>query len=280
MTVGSSDPRNPGPGSAVTWNPAQYLKFEDERTRAARDLLARVPGDGYGETPDAPPQQIFDLGCGPGNSTQLLAERFPAAQLTGLDTSPEMLAEARQRLPNASFALADLATWAPPDDADLLFANAVFQWVPGHLNAMTRIFAHLRSGAVMAVQMPDNLDQPSHRLMRDIAQEAPFAGKLAGAIIQRRPLEPVGVCYDALGDLCSALDIWTTTYQHRMAGADSITEWVMGTGMRPFLAPLDEAERAWLLDAYTRAIAEAYPEQRDGMVLLPFPRRFIVARRA
>ncbi|MFD2678879.1 trans-aconitate 2-methyltransferase [Camelimonas lactis] len=264
----------------TAWNPAQYLKFEDERTRAARDLLARVPGHGYGPGGDAAPARVFDLGCGPGNSTELLADRFPEARLEGLDSSPDMLEEARRRLPQVNFAGADLASWTPPQDADLLFANAVFQWVPGHLAAMARILAALSSGAVLAVQMPDNLEQPSHRLMREIAQEAPFASKLAGAIILRRPLEPVGVCYDALSGLCSDLDIWGVTYHHRMASPASITQWVMGTGLRPFLEPLDADERAWFLDTYTQAVSEAYPPQRDGTTLLPFPRRFIIARRA
>lgn len=261
------------------WNPAQYLKFADERTRAARDLLARVPGDSYGATGDQAPLRVLDLGCGPGNSTELLAARFPEARLEGLDSSPQMLTEARARLPQAHFAEVDLASWTPPADADLLFANAVFQWVPGHLAAMTRILAALPGGAVLAVQMPDNLLQPSHQLMRDIAQEAPFASKLAGAIIQRRPLEPISVCYDALSEFCSSLDIWTVTYQHRMTGPEGITEWVMGTGLRPFIEPLDAAERAWFLETYTQAVAAAYPPQRDGVTLLPFPRRFIVARR-
>lgn len=275
----------------TAWNPAQYLKFEDDRTRAACDLLARVPGDGYrpgasdggsdgGTEGGGAPRRILDLGCGPGNSTELLTQRFPGVLMEGLDSSAEMLKEARRRLPDARFYEVDLGTWIPPEDADLLFANAVFQWVPGHLKAMARILGALPAGGVLAVQMPDNLDQPSHRLMREIAQEAPFSSKLAGAIIQRRPLEPVGVCYDALSGLCSELDIWSTTYQHRMESAASITEWVMGTGLRPFLEPLDSAERAWFLDTYAQAVAEAYPSQRDGVVLLPFPRRFIVARRA
>lgn len=264
----------------TAWSPAQYLKFEDERTRAARDLLAQVPAHGYsGGDDDFPPRRIIDLGCGPGNSTELLAARFPGIALEGLDSSPAMLEEARARMPDTPFVLGDVTTWAPPDDADILFANAVFQWAPDHLGAMARILRALGSGAILAVQMPDNLEQPSHRLMRDIAQESPFASKLAGAIVLRRPLEPVGVCYDALSGLCSTLDIWTTTYHHQMDSAADITEWVMGTGLRPFLAPLDDAERAWFLDAYTRAITEAYPAQRDGAVLLPFPRRFIIARR-
>ncbi|MGV2980092.1 trans-aconitate 2-methyltransferase [Camelimonas sp. ID_303_24] len=264
----------------TAWSPEQYLKFEDERTRAARDLLARVPGDGYGPARGAAPSRVIDLGCGPGNSTELLADRFPQARLEGLDSSVDMLDEARRRLPQISFAEADLATWTPPRDADVLFANAVFQWVPGHLAAMARILAALPGGAVLAVQMPDNLEQPSHRLMREIAAKAPFASKLAGAIALRLPLEPVSVCYDALGGLCSDLDIWCVTYHHRMASPAGITQWVMGTGLRPFLEPLDANERAWFLETYTQAVSEAYPPQRDGTTLLPFPRRFIVARRA
>ena len=155
------------------WNAAQYLRFEDERTRAARDLLAQVP------LTDA--RVAFDLGCGPGNSTELLVRRWPQAAVTGLDSSADMLQQARERLPAQAFVEADVARWVPPAGTDVLFANAVFQWVPGHLAHLVRLLGALAPGGVLAVQMPDNLDEPSHVLMREVAQRDPWRETLAGA---------------------------------------------------------------------------------------------------
>jgi trans-aconitate 2-methyltransferase len=254
------------------WDALLYLKFEDERTRPARDLLAQVP------LPEA--THIYDLGCGPGNSTELIAARFPRAEIVGIDSSAEMLAKARHSLPSLSFQEADLSTWMPDRPTDLLFANAVFQWVPGHLAVLRRLIEALPPGGVLAVQMPDNLDEPSHVAMRVTAMDMPFAAKLEAAVASRDPLPSPGDYYDALQPLSRHIDLWHTVYEHALDNAASIVEWVMGTGLRPFLAPLDAAEQKSFLDAYTSKIAEAYPTRIDGRVLLRFPRFFLVAVRA
>ncbi|HSI41137.1 MAG TPA: trans-aconitate 2-methyltransferase [Xanthobacteraceae bacterium] len=254
---------------AEDWNPAQYLKFEDERTRPPRDLLAQVPLARAG--------RVVDIGCGPGNSTELLAERWPQAQVTGIDSSPAMVAQASARLPSAQFAVADIATWEPPADTDLLFGNAIFQWVPNHLAVLERLLSGLAPGGVLAVQMPDNVDQPSHRLMRETAAAGPWAEKLAGAA--RDQLPEIGAYYDRLGPHARRLDIWHSIYNHPLAGPGAIVEWFRSTGLRPFLAPLNEAERAGFLADYTARIAKAYPPRFDGKVLLRFPRLFVVAVR-
>ncbi|GGC66941.1 trans-aconitate 2-methyltransferase [Chelatococcus reniformis] len=251
------------------WSAEQYLLFADERTRAARDLLAQVPS--------GPRREVVDLGCGPGNSTELLVARFPQARVCGVDSSPDMLRQARQQLPALSFEEADLATYAPPTGTDLLFANAVFQWVPNHLDVMAGLLDALAPDGVLAVQMPDNLAEPSHRLMREIAATQPFAGKLAEAITLRDRLAEPAVFYDRLKPLCSRFDVWHTIYNFVLAGPDAVIEWVKGTGLRPFLAPLDAREREAYLVAYRAAIAAAYPLQTDGKLLLRFPRFFLVA---
>jgi trans-aconitate 2-methyltransferase len=252
-----------------TWSPALYTRFEDERTRPARDLLAQVPLTA--------PKRVVDMGCGPGNSTELLAERFPAAELIGLDTSPKMLAEARRRLPQARFEEADAATWLPEAGTDLVFANAIYQWVPEHLQVLPRVLAALEPGSVLAVQMPDNIMEPSHGLMRAVAADGPWAERLAGAA--RQQLAPVRDFYAALQPHARRVDIWHTVYNHVLADASAIVEWVRGTGLRPFIDPLTEEERAEFLARYLARIGDAYPPTADGKVLLRFPRLFFVAVR-
>lgn len=256
--------------SASDWSPASYLKFEDERTRPARDLLARVRSDGV--------QRIVDVGCGPGNSTELLAGRYLQAKVIGLDNSPAMLEEARRRLPNVRFEVANADTWLPDADVDLVFANAIYQWIPRHLEQLPRVLAALPAGATLAVQMPDNLAEPTHRLMREVAVEGPWSGRLAGAA--REPLPPARIYYEALRSLAARVDIWRTTYHHVLRGADAIVEFVRATGLRPFLDPLSESERKEFIAAYTAGIAAAYPPLADGDVLLAFPRLFLIAERA
>lgn len=256
------------------WNPALYTRFEDERTRPAAELLARVPLDA--------PRLAVDLGCGPGNSTALIAARFPDAEVIGLDTSPAMLESARARLPGLSFALADAATWVPERAPDLIYANAVLQWLPDHATLLPRLFGLLAPGGVLAVQMPDNLAEHTHRLMRAVAADGPWAAAIGDPAVAGRlgrMLEPAAY-YDLLAPRAADVDVWRTAYHHRMADAAAIVDWVSATGLRPFLDPLDPEERAGFLAAYTRAIDAAYPPRSDGRRLLAFPRVFIVARKA
>jgi trans-aconitate 2-methyltransferase len=251
------------------WSAAQYLKFEDERTRPSRDLLAQIPLDG--------PSRVVDIGCGPGNSTELLARRWPQAEILGVDTSPDMLEKARARLPGHRFEQADAATWVPSEPVDVIFANAVFQWLPEHPTVLQRLMEHLVPGGVLAVQMPDNFGEASHRSMRETAAAMPFKAKLEGAA--RPTLPPVGFYYDLLIGGASRLDIWHTAYNHPLVGAEAIVEWVKSTGLKPFLDPLEPGEREKFLADYLARIRETYPPQKDGKVLLRFPRLFIVAMR-
>jgi len=253
------------------WSARQYLKFEDERTRPPRDLLAQVPL--------SEPRRVIDLGCGPGNSTELLIERYPRAEVIGLDSSPDMLRQARERLPKCRFVEGDLAKWSPPAGTDLLFGNAVFQWVPDHPAVFRRLLQALPEGGVLAVQMPDNTTEPALMLMEEVAGAGPWAATLASANAARNDLPSPGAYYDLLRPHCRHLEIWHTVYNHVMAGPAGIVEWFKGSALRPFLAPLDDDMRDDFVAAYTARIARAYPARFDGKVLLRFPRLFIVATR-
>lgn len=253
----------------MAWNSSQYLKFEDERTRPARDLLAQVPGDGI--------RTAYDLGCGPGNSTELIAERFAQAEVTGVDSDDNMLEAARRRLERIEFLQADLAEWLPPQPTDLLYANAVFQWLPDHLDVLDRLMDHLNPGGVLAVQMPDNLDEPSHLLMEETARHGPWSKAFAGRSIRRRPLPAPSVYYDRLIGKSARIDIWHTHYNHPLADATAIVEWVKSTGLRPYLDACPPEHRDGFTADYTARIAKAYPPLADGRVLLRFPRIFLVA---
>ena len=253
------------------WNANQYLKFEDERTRPPRDLIAQVPL--------ARTERVFDLGCGPGNSTELLIARYPQAAVIGLDSSSDMLRQAHERLPDCAFVQADLVSWTPPAGTDLLFANASFQWLPDHPAVMRRMLQALGPGGVLAVQMPDNVDEPALALMSEVAERGPWAGNPALAAAAREPLPRPQAYYDLLKPLCARLDIWHTVYNHVMAGHEAIVEWFKGSALRPFLSALDPAMGEAFLAAYLEAIKPHYPAQHDGRVLLPFPRVFILAVR-
>lgn len=252
------------------WSASQYLKFADERTRPARDLLAQVRLDH--------PRRVVDAGCGPGNSTELLVRRWRRAEVRGFDTSPAMLAEARRRLPGISFELVDAAQWRPVEKVDLIFANAVFQWLPEHPALLLRLMDFLVPGGVLAVQMPDNLAEPTHRLMTETAAAMPFSARLKGA--GRSPLPSPAYYYDLLRPKAARIDIWHTVYNHPMMDTEAIVEWVKATGLKPFLDPLDEEERALFLSGYRGRIAHAYPASPVGTILLHFPRLFIVAEAA
>ncbi|MBD9371444.1 trans-aconitate 2-methyltransferase [Rhizobium sp. ARZ01] len=253
----------------MAWSAAQYVKFEDERTRAARDLLAQVPA--------LPDGIAYDLGCGPGNSTELLVERFPYHSIVGVDSDGDMLGAARKRLPDIEFARGDLSTWTPPQPAALLFANAVFQWVPDHIAVLSRLMEALVSGGILAVQMPDNRGEPNHTEMDATTEDPRWATYFSTHHPRRPPLPPTIAYYDALAAKAARVDIWHTIYNHPMADAATIVEWLRGTGLRPYLAKLPADEQEPFLEAYRQRLENAYPPAADGRVLLRFPRLFMVA---
>ena len=256
----------------MSWSAKQYVAFEEERTRPVRDLLAALPPI------DA--RSVIDLGCGPGNSTEELAARYRQARTSGIDSSPDMIAAARARLPDIRFAVQDLQTWDDPGPFDVILANAVLQWVPEHETLLPALLAKLSTGGALAVQMPDNLGESAHRMMREIAAAGPWAAKLSNASQARASLPRPERYYSLLKPLCTKVDIWRTTYFHSLpGGAKAVVEWFKGSGLRPFLEPLSSEERGAYLERYTAEISKICLPLADGGVLLPFPRVFLTAIR-
>lgn len=255
----------------MAWDPGTYLRFADHRTRPAAELLGRVPL--------AAPRLVVDLGCGPGNSTALLAERWPGARLVGVDSSAAMLAQARDSGLDAEWVEADAADYAPDQPPDLIFANALFQWLPDHAGLLPRLMARLAPSGVLAIQMPRNFDAPSHVLLDETARHGPWAGRVAN-LLRLQPVAGPQAYYNLLDPHAAHLDIWTTEYLQVLSGADAVLNWVRGTALTPFLARLDGTERDAFLAAYAARLRAAYPRRADSTTLFPFERIFLVAQRA
>ena len=253
------------------WNSELYMKFERERTRAARDLLAQIS--------DIKPKTVFDLGCGPGNSTELLVDAFPEARIVGVDDSPNMLAVAGKRVPRAQFLLEDIDAWTPDEPIDLIFANAVLHFAKNHYKLIQRLAGCLNEGGWLAVQMPNNMQEVSHALMRMISADGPWSDRLVPIAKTRAVIGPPEEYYRLLRPICRQLDIWQCTYIHPVDGPDRIVEWFEGAELRPFLKPLSPPERESFLARYREGLAESYGRQPDGEVLLRYPRLFFVAQK-
>ena len=250
-----------------TWDPERYLTYADERGRPFVELVARV-----GATA---PATVVDLGCGPGNLTTLLRARWPAAEIQGLDSSPEMIAKALAADPSVTFAVADLREWArDADPVDVLVSNATLQWVPGHLDLLPALVSRVRAGGWLAFQVPGNFDEPSHTIRTELAAEPPYADHTHGVAVPSS--HDPAVYLEALAALGCRVDAWETTYLHVLTGPDPVFTWVSGTGARPTLQALPDDLRPGFEAEFKRRLREAYPE-RDGRVVLPFRRVFVVA---
>ncbi len=250
----------------MAWDPEQYLAFGQERTRAARELLSRIPLDA--------PARVADLGCGPGNSTALLRARWPDAGLDAVDSSPEMLARARASGLDARFIEADIASFAPDAPVDVLYSNATLQWLGDHETLLPRLMAFVKPGGVFALQVPRNFDEPCHTLLKELARAHP---RLAGVRDWWNVLAP-DAYYSVLEPLSAHVDVWETRYLQVLEGADAVFNWMSGSGLRPFAAALDGAEREAFTEAYRERLAAAYPRRATGSTLYPFLRLFVVAQ--
>jgi trans-aconitate 2-methyltransferase len=255
------------------WDPATYLRFDDERTRPFADLLARVDADA--------PRAVVDLGCGPGTLTGTLADRWPAARVRGLDSSAEMVARAAASGVRAEFVVADLRDWRPAPDVDVVVSNAVLQWVPGHEQLLPRWAATLPAGAWLALQVPGNYDAPSHRAMRAVAADPQWRDLLGPATGPRAVPDPQEYARLLIRAGC-AVDVWETTYVHLLAGDSRdhpVLRWMDGTALRPVRAALGDGPLwADFRRALGERLADAYPVADDGLVYFPFRRIFAVAR--
>jgi trans-aconitate 2-methyltransferase len=262
--------------SETDWDPGRYLRFAEPRTRPALDLLARLD--------DLQPERIYDLGCGTGHVTRLLAERWPAAAVVGVDGSEEMLKRAAAVPGRVAWKRADIATWEADGPTGLIFSNAALHWVPDHTALLPRLMRQLVPGGVLAVQIPWNWDRPSHRLIREVLEGAgPGGNALSRAPIPaglaRTPVALPEDYLDILETTAHPVDLWSTDYFHRLEGPSPVLEWTRGTTLRPILEVLAPAERERFLDAYGERLAEAYPPRADGTTLFPFRRLFLLARR-
>ncbi|MDD9876755.1 MAG: methyltransferase domain-containing protein [Magnetovibrio sp.] len=253
-----------------TWDPDQYLKFHGPRIRPALELLARI------EVED--PATVYDLGCGPGNLTGFIQDKWPGAEVIGVDSSLPMLDEAREKWPDNQWVEADLNTWAPPAPADVLYSNAAFQWLGDHDALFVRLLDHLKPGGALAIQMPRNWQAPSHVAMREAAVASPWADRLLPQIRQAPVADPE-VYYDLLRPHLSALDIWEVEYLQVLEGDNAVAEWTRGTALRALLDVLDADEREVFFDQYSAITQKAYPKRADGATLYPFRRLFMVGTR-
>ena len=256
------------PEAAAGWDPAQYLKFGDFRLRPALDLLARVDL--------SQPGFVVDLGCGAGNVTSWLARRWPAAEIVGVDSSPDMLARARKAVPRARFIAADIARWQPERPVDLVFSNAALHWLDGHERLFPSLLGQLAPGGVLAVQMPRNHQAPSHRAMVAAAEAGHWAETLR-AHLRPSPVAPPERYYDILRPHVATLDIWEVEYLQVLSGDNPVKEFTKGSALKPLLDALDPADRAAFEADYGARVLAAYPPRGDGSTLFPFRRLFFVA---
>lgn len=252
----------------MSWNPEQYLKFADHRLRPALDLLARIPAED--------PETVYDLGCGAGNVTRFLVERWPAARITGIDSSSEMLASARKLLPRMNWEHADIAHWLPSVPASILYSNAALQWLDHHWSLFPALYAALAPGGTLAVQMPHNHGQPSHTLLQEAAQDPRWRETL-GPHLRPSPVAAPADYWRMLQPLGARLDIWECDYLQILSGEDAVLQWMMGTTLRPLLAVLPQERQAAFLESFRDLLRPAYPREGDGSTLFPFRRLFILA---
>jgi trans-aconitate 2-methyltransferase len=261
----------------MKWDPQEYLRFSDERGRPFADLLARVPA--------TEPGYVGDLGCGPGNLTATLAARWPDAEIVGVDSSAEMIERARAQYDDGAgssaqrltFVAADLRTWCPERPVDVLVSNATFQWVPGHLDLLDDLVETVRPGGWFAFQVPGNFAEPSHTELAAVRDSDRWRDRLARAELARPWVAEPADYLERLAPHATSLDVWETTYVQVLDGEDAVLRWMQGTGLRPVISQLDEAERAEFLEEYGARLRAAYPRRAFGTVL-PYRRIFVVAQ--
>jgi trans-aconitate 2-methyltransferase len=264
----------PGPRGSTRWDPHQYLKFADHRLRPSLELMGRIPLES--------PRVVCDLGCGAGEQARMMAEKWPDATVYGIDSSPQMIEKASATPSRVQWAEADVRTWAPAEPPDLIYSNAALQWVDGHHGLFPRLVSLLAPGGCLAVQVPLSWPMPSHREMRQVLVDGGPGGTPLGTDELRRTVDRKWVddpdeYYDLLVGQTATIDIWSTEYLQILEGPDPVLEWVTGTGLRPILNGLSEADREVYLEEYSRRLRELYPMRANGKTLYPFRRLFIVA---
>lgn len=252
------------------WDPAQYLKFSQPRLRPALELLLRVELES--------PALVYDLGCGTGALSRIMAERWPEATVIGVDDSPDMLGRAPEATLNLRWLQQDIAAWRPVTPPDLIYSNAALHWLPDHATLLRRLVGSLAPGGVLAVQMPRNFSAPSHLAIAETVRAGPWRARLEPMLRESPVAEPAWYL-DLLCSLCPEVDLWQTEYFQILSGENPVKEWTKGTWLKPLLAALPELQRAAFEDAYARRVAQSYPRRADGTTVLPFLRLFFIAKR-
>ena len=253
----------------TTWNPELYLKFGDERSRASCDLVSRIILDR--------PARILDVGCGPGNSTRALRDRWPSSDVVGLDSSEEMIRKATQTYPGEKWLCADASAWEPDGTYSLVFSNAALQWIPDHARLVPRLLEWVAPAGVFAAQVPANKDAPLHQSLLSVSGRGRWKERMKGCE-DLLTYHDASFYYDALAPRSTQLDIWCTTYYHRLPSHRSLIEWYSSTGMRPFLERLsEESARTRFQQEVLDGCMRSYPSQQEGTILFPFQRLFMIA---
>ena len=252
----------------MAWDPNQYLAFGNERLQPALDLLARVPL--------SEPDSIVDLGCGAGNVTRALKNRWPDARITGIDGSPEMLEKAHAETPDIDWVEADMNDWQPESPVDLIYSNAALHWLDDHAALFPRLMSHVSSGGFLAAQMPRNWEAPSHAHITEAVERGPWRSELE-PLLRPSPSHAPDVYYEALAPVSDNLSIWETEYCQILDGENPVAEFVKGSQLKRFLDALDEPHRTAFEDDYRARMLAAYPKRGDGKTLFPFRRLFILA---
>ena len=250
----------------MPWDPDRYLRFADHRTRPGIELLSRVP--------DTNARRIVDLGCGTGHLTAMLLERWPDAEVVGIDSSPEMIQRARDDHPEMTWMVGDIDTWEPEASLDLIFSNATLHWLDGHEDLFRRFRSVLAPSGVLACQMPDNWNAPTHRIPAEVFDDSTWPKSARSALMRYRLSSPENY---ARWVQPANVDLWRTTYYQQLIGDDPVWDWVTGSVLRPVLAELDPSEQARFTEACRARYRTAYPSDPDGVTTLPFSRLFMVA---
>lgn len=252
----------------MEWDPNIYLSFERTRLQLALDLIHRIPNRDY--------REIADLGCGPENVTEILKQQWPKANVTGFDSSRDMLEKAKSSFPHLNWVEKDAANFHCEKPIDVIFSNACLQWLPDHKTLMPNLLNQLNDGGVLAIQMPNNYRRPTHQLVEDAAHKSnnyKFLENLFNPI----PVESPNFYYDILSPYSTHLEIWETDYLQTLEGENPVTDWTTGSYLRPFLQALKGQDRIQFEECYRELILDAYPKQKNGKTLLPFKRLFILA---
>lgn len=255
--------------AVTTWVPQTYLRYADIRFRAGLDLIARIPKLEY--------RTIYDLGCGTGHLTRILADTFPDSKVVGIDSSAEMLAEAQRDFPALNWQRGDIATWEPAVPAELIYTNAALQWVPDHETLLPSLLGKLRSGGVLAMQVPRHFESPSHLGLKELVMQSEWRADLEPLLLA--PIPAPEVYWRWLSPHARNMDIWETIYLQVLDGKDPVVNFMRGTALRPFLSALAQPEADTFIDAFAARMAIAYPLQANGQTLFPFRRLFLIAQR-